>query len=134
MLNVQTKPKRDYHVFLKRGPIKLLNKYVRWRKVAEILKISKTARLRLEWIIYYHQGHNASQSARRFGISRKTFYKWFNEFDEDNIYTMYNLQDRSKAPHHVRQKPETKKLREANHVGRATSHIDFWCRWHRVKI
>ena len=130
MPNVQTKrAKRDYHVFLQRGPIKLLNKYVRWRKVAEILKISKTAKLRLEWIIYYHQDHNASQSARHFGISRKTFHKWFNEFDEDNIYTMYNLQDRSKAPHHVRQR-EITPLEEERIVKLRREHI----RWGKMKL
>ena len=61
----------------------------RWRRVAKILKITKTARLRMEWIIYYYEGHSAVQTARHFGISRKTFHKWWREFDQDNIYSMY---------------------------------------------
>jgi len=87
--------------------IKLLDKYERWRKVAKILKVSKTGRLRLEWIIYYYQGHSASQTARRFGIARKTFYKWFSQFFEDNLYSLHCLEDKSKAPNHVRQREIT---------------------------
>lgn len=88
-------------------PFKPLNPYERWRRVAKILKVSKEARLRLEWIIHYYQGYGASQTARHFGISAKTFHKWFREFDEDNIYSMYRLQDRSRAPGHVRQREIT---------------------------
>jgi transposase-like protein len=85
-------------------PIKLLDTYERWRRVAKILKLSKTARLRLDWIIYYFEGHNASQVARHYGIARKTFYKWFAVFDQDNLYSLYQLEDKSRAPHHVRQR------------------------------
>ena len=53
---------------------KLLPRHEHWRKVAETLKLSKPAKLRLEWIIYYHAtaGKNASLTARHFGIPRKT--------------------------------------------------------------
>src|SRR4030042_2109753 len=84
----------------------LMNKYDRWRRVAEILGLSKTAKLRLEWIIYY-QDHNASETATHFGISRKTFYKWYGLFDRDNIYSLYKLEDQSRAPKHVRQREIT---------------------------
>lgn len=84
----------------------LMNEYDRWRKVAEIFGLSKAAKLRLEWIIYY-QEHNASQSAIHFGISRKTFYKWYGLFDRDNIYSLYKLEDKSRAPKHVRQRETT---------------------------
>ena len=91
-------------------PIKLLNKYERWRKVAKILKTSREARNRLEWIIYYHKKseRNASKTARHFGVSRKTFHKWLNEFDENNPYTIHLLEDKSKAPKHVRQREITR--------------------------
>jgi transposase InsO family protein len=88
----------------------LLSKYERWRKVAKILKVSKQARQRLEWIIYYQEtGGNASRTARYFGMSRKTFHKWLREFDEDNLYSLYRLEDRSRAPYHVRQREITPK-------------------------
>jgi len=97
----------SYDINLPIPKIKLLNKYERWRRVAKILKISKTARLRLEWIIYYYQGHTATETARHYGIARKTFYKWFVQFDEDNIYSLHKLENRSCAPHHVRQREIT---------------------------
>ena len=87
-------------------PFKLLDRFERWRRVANILKVSKEARLRLEWIIYYHS-HCAAETARHFGISRKTFYKWFGEFDQDNLYSLYRLQDKSKAPKKTREREIT---------------------------
>ena len=94
---------------LQNKKIKLLDKYERWKKVAKILKISKTATLRLNWIIYYHNGHTATETAIHYGIARKTFYKWFAEFNENNIYSMKRLEDKSKAPKHVRQREITEK-------------------------
>src|SRR3989338_2503343 len=82
--------------------IPLLDKYERWRRVAHILKVSKAATVRLEWIIYYHEGPTATETARHFGIARKTFHKWFALFDEDNLYSVRRLQDQSRAPKHVR--------------------------------
>ena len=84
----------------------LMDEYDRWRKVADMFNLSKTAKLRLEWIIYY-QNHNASATAIHYGISRKTFYKWYGEFDQDNIYSLRKLEDKSKAPIHVRQREIT---------------------------
>jgi|GEM_PF-3511015 len=79
--------------------IKLLDKYQRWRKVAEVFKISQEAKQRLNWIIYYHKHaeRNATLTARYFGISRKTFHKWFKLFDENNLHTLKLLEDSSKA-------------------------------------
>lgn len=84
----------------------LMNEYDRWRKVTDIFKLSKAAKLRLEWIIHY-QEHNASETATHFGISRKTFYKWYGVFDRDNIYSLYKLEDKSRAPKRVRQREIT---------------------------
>lgn len=88
-------------------PLKLLDEYERWRRVAKILKLSREARLRLEWIICYYEGLNATQVARRYGISKKTFYKWFGQFERDNLYSLYRLEDKSKAPKRVRQREIT---------------------------
>jgi len=87
--------------------IKLLDKHERWRRVAKILRLSSVARLRLDWIIYNLDGHSVPQTCRHYGISRKTFYKWFKQFDEDNIHSLRRLEDRSRAPKHVRQKMVT---------------------------
>lgn len=87
--------------------IKLLDKRERWKRVAKILKVSKKAQPRLEWIIYYYDGYSAAETARRFGITRKTFYKWYREFDEDNLYSLRRLEDKSRAPLRVRQREIT---------------------------
>jgi len=100
-----SKVKQDNYYLIPQ--IKLLSKYDRWRKVAKIFKLSANAQLRLEWIIYYYQGCGASQTARHFGIARKTFYKWFREFDQDNLYSLYKLEDKSRAPNRVRQREIT---------------------------
>jgi len=80
----------------------LLSKYQRWREVAKILKLSSRAKLRLEWLIFYHLKSNGNVSlvCRHFGIARKTFYKWFNVFNENNLRI---LEDESKAPVSKRQ-------------------------------
>jgi len=87
--------------------IALLEPHERWRRVAKILAISDEARQRLEWIIYSREGHDVAQTCRHFGISRKTFYKWSPFFNEENMYSLYKLEDRSKAPIHVRQREIT---------------------------
>ena len=83
------------------APIKLLNKYERWRKVASILRLSPTAKTRLEWFIYYETAakNNASLTCRHFGIKPKTFYKWKKRFDPVNLRL---LEDQDRAPKHVR--------------------------------
>jgi hypothetical protein len=84
----------------------LLEKHDRWWATARILKLSKRARLLLEWIIYYHAKANksAALTARHFGIARKVFYDWFNRFDELNLAS---LEDRSRRPHTLRTKQYT---------------------------
>lgn len=87
-------------------PIVLNSRFVRWRNVARIQKVSKEALKRLEWIIYYETtaNYNASFTARHFGIARKTLYKFLDRFDDTNFHS---LEDESRAPHHVRQREIT---------------------------
>src|SRR4030043_495114 len=103
--------------------IKLLNRFERWRKVTDILRVSKEAKQRLEWIIYSYD-HSPSDTCRYFGIARKTFYKWFKEFDEDNLYSLYKLEDKSRAPKHVRQ-PEITPLEEQRVIELRKKHIRY---------
>lgn len=88
------------------APIHLLSKYDRWRKQAKLLKLSRAAYQRLEWIIFYETKgtKNASLTCRRFAIASKTFYKWRNRFDGKNLKL---LEDQSKAPRHTRQREIT---------------------------
>ena len=82
----------------------LLNKYARWREISKQLKLSSTAKIRLERLIFYHSraNKNVSLVCRHFGIARKTFYKWFNLFDEKNLKT---LESKNTSPIN-RRKPE----------------------------
>ena len=92
--------------YFKFNEIKLSDKWERLRKTANVLKLSKSAKQRLEWIIYYYikADKNVSLTCRYYGISRKTFYKWSNVFDETNLIT---LEDKSKAPRNTRKKEYT---------------------------
>jgi hypothetical protein len=100
------KPRLAHGFFLPK-PIKLLKEYERWKVVAKELKLSRLAILRLDWIIHYFEGNTATETARHYGISTKTFYKWFGQFDRDNLYSLYLLEDKSKAPLRVRQREIT---------------------------
>jgi transposase InsO family protein len=75
---------------------KFLKEHDRWRKVAELLRLSRAAKGRLEWIIFWEKnGRDASLAARHFGISRKTFYKWISRFEKDFLR---GLEDESRRP------------------------------------
>jgi transposase len=54
-------------------------------------------------MIFYHAvgRKNAALTAKHFGISRKTFHKWFKRF-EYSKYNVRNLADQFKACHHKR--------------------------------
>jgi len=108
--------------------ITLLDQPSRWRKQADILNISKEAKKRLEWFIYYDGtgNRNASKTCRHFGIAPPTFYKWKNTFDEKNLRL---LETHSRAPRHVRQKAVTP-LEETRIVALRKAHI----RWGKAKL
>jgi len=83
------------------------SKHEHWRKVIKVLKLSKLAYQRLEWIIYYETKaeRNACLTARHFGISRKTFYKWYNRFQHGQNFI--GLEDQDKAPRNTRHREIT---------------------------
>src|SRR3990172_11452296 len=68
-----------------------------WRYWAERLNLSSSARLRLEWMIFYYTvgKRNGSATAKHFGIARQIFVKWKSRF---NPHDLISLQDHSKAP------------------------------------
>ncbi len=81
----------------------ILDRYDRWRATARILGLSKEARQRLEWIVFYHEraGQNGALVCRHFGLHRNTFGKWLKAFDEANLRS---LETRSRKPHRLRQR------------------------------
>ena len=60
--------------------------------------ISKKAKHRLTMIEWYYQVQDVAVTCRLFKISRKTFYKWLNRF-ENNSKNLSSLEDESKTPH-----------------------------------
>ena len=86
--------------FFKQKPIILQDKPVRWRGIADKINLSPSGRLRLEWMVFYETcGHDAYATAKHFGIAPKTFYKWFNRFDNGKVG---KLEDEKKRPKNVR--------------------------------
>lgn len=67
---------------------KSYEKHEKWRETANYLKLNEQEKQRVEWMIYFETEakQNVIKTCRRFGISRKTFYKWLNRFT-------YNRQD-----------------------------------------
>jgi transposase len=53
---------------------------------------------RLAWMMCYNETHSAQEVCRRFGISRKTFYKWLKRYRQSGENTV-SLSDMSRRPH-----------------------------------
>lgn len=54
---------------------------------------------RLAWMICYDETGSAQEVCRRFGISRKTFYKWLKRYRQSGSDAR-SLVDQSRRPHH----------------------------------
>jgi len=76
------------------------DKWILLRKVGRD-KLSLSAQLKLEWIIFYNTvgNHNAKLTASQFSISRKTLHKWLGRFDEIKLNS---LEESSRTPKNVR--------------------------------
>jgi len=85
----------------KRKPIVLEDKVTRWRGIADIVNLSSSGRLRLEWMVFYETvgNHNAYQTAKHFRIAPKTFYKWYKRFNNGLVK---KLEDEIRRPKNTR--------------------------------
>ncbi len=81
--------------------------------------LSKEAKARLKWFDYYSKYPNASRTCRYFGISRKTFHKWANLYDPQNLWS---LEDRKRTPKNFRQ-PEITQLEEQRIIALRKKYI-----------
>jgi transposase InsO family protein len=118
---------QQYRVTLKRLQIPV-NKYDLWLKTAHVLKLSKKACQRLEWMIFYYTKakKNASLTIRHFGLNRSVFYYWFNCFDENNLRI---LENQSTAPHKTRQRV-INTIQEQRAIALRKKHIH----WGKIKL
>lgn len=77
----------------------------RLRVVAKEQGLSRDARARLEWFLWYvSHGCNARATCRHFGIAPKVFYLWKGRFNEKNLYS---LESRSRRPRRLRRSTVT---------------------------
>lgn len=92
-----------FHTLLVAQPRLLLDRYSRWRATTKVLGLSKAAKQRLEWMIFYHEKakQNGALVCRHFGLHRNTLSKWLKLFTEDNLRS---LETRSRKPHQLRQR------------------------------
>ena len=106
--------------FFRRKPIVQRDRHESWRAVGNLLGFNAYERLRVEWMVFYHTAgkEKVAQTAKYFGISRKTFYKWLRRF-KDSKYNVKSLADQSKVPRHKRkweitliQEERVRRLRE----------------------
>ncbi len=131
--------KRHRNIFIPRLADSL-PRAVRWRLQAELLELSGAARLRLEWLIFHESvaKGDAAATARYFGISRKTFYKWAKRFARGSVRA---LEDQSRAPHTRRSwQPAPEVLermlalrRQYPHWGKETLAAVYWS-WYGERI
>lgn len=107
----------------KRKPLELLPKTDRWRKQADLINLSSEARIKLEWLIFYETAgqHNVYATAHHFSITPKTVYKWLRRFDNGHVD---RLEERSRAPNHVRQW-EVTLIEEARIKKLRTQHLHW---------
>ncbi len=63
--------------------------------------MERIARIRLAWFKRYEKIGNISQVCREFGLSRKSFYRWWPFYAKEGLP---GLKDRSKRP---KSHPET---------------------------
>lgn len=91
-------PWKNY--FFPAKPMVLEDRWGRLRKIGQET-LTPQAQLKLEWMIFYHTvgGEDATKTASHFGISRKTFHKWKNRFNERNLTS---LEEHDRAPEHTR--------------------------------
>lgn len=54
---------------------------------------------RLAWIMFYKETGSVQEVCKKFGISRKTFYKWLKRYRNSNE-DCSSLSDRSRRPRH----------------------------------
>src|SRR5712691_1153684 len=71
---------------------------------AEMLQLSRPARLRLSWLLFAaNHGWNVSKTCRHFGIARSTFMRWIDRFDP---HDPESLEEHSRRPHTMREAKE----------------------------
>lgn len=116
-----------YKYYVRPKEVKIPSKWELIRSVGR-KSLSDKAQLKLEWIIFYHtQGKsNATDTAKHFGVTRKTIHKWLSRFKQEYLLT---LEEVSRAPDRLRQ-------REINFIqrGRIRKLRNKHIKWGKMKL
>lgn len=91
-------------------------------------KLSASAQMKLEWIIFYYTvgEESVTDTAAHFGISRKTLHKWLNRFDETRLE---RLEEDSRSPHKTRGR-DISPLQRVRIIKLRKAHL----RWGKMKL
>jgi transposase InsO family protein len=68
-------------------------------KKIKCTKLPRKVKVRLKWIQHYKKTQNVSKTCRYFGISRTTFYKWYERYKKEGLEGLY---DKPKTPKNKR--------------------------------
>lgn len=104
------------------------NKWHRLRQLGRV-KLSLTAQLRLEWIIFYHTAgkRNVTATANHFGVSRKTIHKYVSRFSDINLSSLEELSRSPKQKRHPTiTRVEEKRVIEIRKASK--------CKWSKTKV
>jgi transposase InsO family protein len=100
---------REFRKTLRESGFHIVNDLVPLYNMANYLKkyegLPKEAKKRKKWFDYYKKCDNVSKTCRYFGISRKTFYKWYARYEPNNLW---KLIDQPTIPHKKRQREITR--------------------------
>ena len=126
-MQYKTYVNKKHAFYIRSKPIEIPNKWELLRRLGRE-KLSPTAQLKLEWIIFYYTigKRKALPTARHFGINPKTLHKWLNRFNETRLET---LEEASRAPHRTRQR-EVSHLQKVRIRKLRRAHM----RWGKMKL
>lgn len=117
----------DYYYFPVHKQLRLPKKWELLRRLGK-QQLTLEAQLKLEWIIFYYTigKEKKTQTARHFGITRKTLHKWITRFNERYLLS---LEEKSRAPVQTRTREITPEQRERI-IHLRKKHI----RWGKMKL
>ena len=84
-------------------------------------RIAQEAHFRQRVMEYYRKHGNATETANRYHISRKTFYKWYGQWDG----TWQSLKDRSRRPHNSPRAHTETKLKQIKRLAKKHGWTDL---------
>ena len=84
-------------------------------------RITQEAHFRQRVLEYYSKHGNATSTADRFHMSRKTLYKWLKRWDG----TWQSLKDQSRRPKHSPRKHTEEELKQIRRLAKKHDWIDI---------